>query len=397
MPFKPDLLCVVPPYSSTCPPAGAAALLGYLRANGCDDIGFLDLRLYAYPMRSNDYSPTYRPSGVFGDSYVIDVPDLPLVLHMLNKHDARRPLSDGLLDEWFVDYCISRGIHPHVLASYLHHTDRFLESAFAQLPNLRFIGFSTWTSNFLTTLMAASHLKRRRNPPFIVAGGPQVTESPNSAKLGLRSGLLDAVALGEGEETLLALYEAFCKDRKGVDVRVPGTMAVEPQTGGFVTSPRPLLRLKSLPVPDFDEMMVGAYRSASGGREVPYQLSRGCTDKCAFCSEWVFWQKFRVSTTEMAVEQIAELVRRYDAQVIQFTDSLLNGVMRRLREFAQTILSREIAVPWFGFMRADMDDETAELIHRAGCVEAFIGIESLTDETQGGNSRRCRYYPGVPR
>ena len=62
LPFKPNLLCIVPPYPITCPPAGAAALLGYLKANGCDDFGFLDLRLFV-PWR---YAPTYSPMGVFG-------------------------------------------------------------------------------------------------------------------------------------------------------------------------------------------------------------------------------------------------------------------------------------------------------------------------------------------
>jgi hypothetical protein len=386
--FKPNLLCIVPPYTSTCPPAGAAALLGYLKANGCDEFGFLDLRLHAYPTSPYSYAPTYRPSGVFGESFVIDVPDLPLVLHLLKQHDARRPLSDDILDEWFVDYSIARGIHPHVLAAYLRHIDRFLENAFAQLPNLRFVGFSTWTSNFLTTLMAASHLKRRRNPPFIVAGGPQVTESQNSAKLGLRSELFDAVALGEGEETLLSLYEAFCRDGRRVQVPVAGTMQIDSQTGAFIRSKRQLLRLQELPRPDFDEMMINSYRSESGGREIPYQLSRGCTDKCAFCSEWVFWERIRIATMGRAVDQIEELVDRYGAQVIHFTDSLLNGSMTRLREFAEAMLAREVVVPWFGFMRAAMDAETADLIRRAGCVQAFIGIESLADDTLSMMNKR---------
>lgn len=386
MSFKPNLLCVVPPYATTCPPAGAGALLGYLKANGCDEVGFLDLRLYAYP--TGYQTPTYRPTGAFGESFAIDVPDLPLVLHILKQHDARRPLSEGLLDEWFIEYSISRGIHPHVLAAYLCQTDRFLEAAFTHLPDLRFIGFSTWTSNFLTTLMAASHLKRRPNAPFIVAGGPQVTESSNSAKLGLRSELFDAVVLGEGEETLLSLYEMFSRDGKGVDAPVAGTMQIDSKTGAFITSQRPLLRLPELPPPDFDEMMITAYRSPWGGREIPSQLSRGCTDKCTFCSEWVFWQRIRIASMGTAVDHVERLVHRYGAEVIHFTDSLLNGSMSRLREFAEAMLARKVMVPWFGFMRAAMDAETANLIRRAGCVQAFIGIESLADETLAMMNKR---------
>jgi radical SAM superfamily enzyme YgiQ (UPF0313 family) len=311
----------------------------------------------------------------------MDVPDLPLVIDVLKAFDNHTSSTDLVHTAWFDDYCICRGIDPGSLRQYLQTIDRFLERTFAQFTSLKFVGFSVWTSNFLTTVMAASHLKRRRNPPFIVAGGPQVTESTNAAQLGLRSGLFDAIVLGEGEETLLSLYKQFSSRGHAVDTNLPGTMQVDRSTGAFVTTPRPLLRMDALPLPDFDEMMIASYRSHTKKRELPYQLSRGCTDKCSFCSEWVFWQHFRPNTADIAVDQFCELVDRYDAEVIQFTDSLLNGTMSRLRQFAERLLSRGKTVPWFGFMRADMDSQTAALIKRAGCKSVFVGIESLSTET----------------
>jgi radical SAM superfamily enzyme YgiQ (UPF0313 family) len=378
--YRPNLLSIVPPYPVNSPPAGPAALLAYLKANGCNDFGFLDLRLHT-PHRSQ---PTYRPSGAFGESFVLDVPDLPIVLHVLRAADAQKPLTEGL-DDWFSDYCLMRGISPPGLSSYLRYMDRFLERAFAAIPDVRFIGFSTWTSNFLTTLMAAAHLKKRKQPPFIVAGGPQVTESKNSARLALQAGLFDAVALGEGEETLLSLYEAFCKNGKGVGVGIPGTMQLDPSRG-FVTAEQPLLRLRDLPTPDFDEMMVGSYQDEIGtmdakARVLPFQLSRGCTDKCSFCSEWVFWRKFRMGSMDLAVEQLEELIKRYGADLIHFTDSLLNGTLPRLKEFAEKLLRKGVTVKWRGFLRANIDRETAALVRRAGLVSTFVGIESLSDET----------------
>lgn len=89
-----------------------------------------------------------------------------------------------------------------------------------------------------------------------------------------------------------------------------------------------------------------------------------------------------------SVDHIERLIKRYGAQVIHFTDSLLNGSMSRLREFAEAMLARNVEVPWFGFMRASMDAETADLIQRAGCVQAFIGIESLADETLAMMNKR---------
>src|SRR5262249_40463070 len=154
-----------------------------------------------------------------------------------------------------------------------------------------FVGFSVWTSNLLSTLLAAHHFKRRSCPPFIVAGGPQLTESPASAALALRSGLFDAVVQGEGEETLRALYTAFDESGRSRVQGVPGTQYLDSSSGRLVTLPRPLVKMGSLPVPSFDEMAIDEYQ-IDDDRTLPFHLSRGCTDKCTFCSEWVFWQRF---------------------------------------------------------------------------------------------------------
>ena len=81
------------------------------------------------------------------------------------------------------------------------------------------------------------------------------------------------------------------------------------------------------------------------------------------------------------MEKLQELSARYGINRFHFTDSLINGHMKRLRQFAQAVIDRKLAVDWGGFMRADMDDDTARLLKAAGCSYAFIGVESLSDET----------------
>jgi radical SAM superfamily enzyme YgiQ (UPF0313 family) len=377
MVYKPNLLCIVPPYPITVPPAAPAALLAYLKAKGCREFDFLDLRLWV----PQSYATTFSPVGVFGESYVIDVADLPLVLRVISAFEDGRPAWEAH-DDLFERYCIERGINPGYLQSYLAQMERFLESTFSQLENLEFVGFTVWNSNYLTTLMAAAYLKRRRSPPFIMAGGPHVTESPNSAKLALKSGLFDLVALGEGEETLSDTYEHFQSGRKEVSGPIAGTMRYAAHSGEFHASKRALLKITELPSPDFESLDLPAYqRNGQRLRVVPFQLSRGCTDKCSFCSEWGLWERFRSDSIERVLCQLEQLVTNYNIQGIAFTDSLLNGVMPRLKAFAEGILERQIKIKWGGFMRANMDAETAALLRRAGCVLGFFGIESFDDET----------------
>ena len=380
--MKRALLCVCPPFPMISPPAGAAALLGYLKAHGVADFGFLDLRLGT----PSCYEATYSATGVFGESFVMDVPDLPLVLQLLAAADSNRPYQiaiDGLIER----YCLERGISANYLGSYLNALNRYYEVAFEHYTECDFIGFSVWTSNLLATLLAAHHLKRRTHPPFIVAGGPQLTESPASASLALRSGLFDAVAQGEGEETLRELYTAFCENGRNRVQGVEGTQYVDSQSGELVTVPRPLLKMDTLPVPCFDEMAIDEYQ-IDDDRTLPFQLSRGCTDKCTFCSEWVFWQRFRPGAPNDTAAGVEHLRSRYGATYIAFTDSLLNGSSGRLQAFAEQLLSQETNIRWGGFMRADMDESLARLLHRAGCREVFVGVESFDDSTLAAMNKR---------
>ena len=385
--FASKLLCIVPPYRHrNCPPAGAAALLGHLKAAGVTGLRFLDLRT----ITPETQSPTFDPVGVFAESFVIDVPDLPLVLQVLRAfEDGTENFPQGSRTEAFDRYCLSRGIDPVWLYRYLGGVNELLTDVFEHMDSVSFVGFSVWASNLTTTLMAAAQLKRRRNPPFIVAGGPQVTESRASALLGLRAGLFDAVVLGEGEQALLTLITRLERGEPIADI--PRVLSLHQTEVAPMKELRPLLRMNTLAEPDFGEMSLASYRSTDGSLRLPFQLSRGCTDRCTFCSEWVFWERFRPADIEHSLTQLEQLQRRYGISRFHFTDSLLNGNMRLLRSFAEGLLARNLAIDWGGFMRAQIDVETALLLRKAGCSYAYIGVESLSDETLVAmNKRRTR-------
>lgn len=187
------------------------------------------------------------------------------------------------------------------------------------------------------------------------------------------------VALSEGEETLFDVYSEFRRTGEAPK-GIGGTLTLDPSTGELVKKDRRLLRLDQLPAPSFDEIPIHAYQPYENERALPFQLSRGCTDRCSFCSEWVFWKNFRNDAPDHAVEQLKELKHRYDVNLVQFTDSLLNGHQKRLIGFAEQLLHDGLDIGWTGFMRANMDAETAKLIRRAGCTAVFIGVESFSDE-----------------
>lgn len=232
---RPNLLCIVPPYATDCAPAGAASLLGFLDEQGCRDFDFVDLRLYSPPR----YAPTYRPFGRNHESYVIDLPDLPLVLELLRAH-RRGEIWPQRMSPDFEQFCEQRDIDAAALFGYLRRMGAFLDAAVAHLQPAQLVGFSTWTSNYLTTLMAAARLKRLDEPPAIIAGGPQVTESRGSAHLALRAGLFDLVVNGEGEYSLLEAYEELLSFSVEPFVATPNQPLLEnPESVGLSVQPWP--------------------------------------------------------------------------------------------------------------------------------------------------------------
>ncbi|MCB9765935.1 MAG: B12-binding domain-containing radical SAM protein [Alphaproteobacteria bacterium] len=378
------LLTLVPPYRHRhCPPAGAAALLGQARIDGHADLELLDLR----PLTPDVLAPTFNPVGTFGESFVMDIPDLPLALGVLAAFRDGGPLAEGTPEPLFERYALERGIHPRWLRGWLADMEAFLEDVWRGLPALSLVGLSVWSSNLTTSLMAAAMLKRRPAPPLIVAGGPQVSESRASALLGLRAGLFDAVVVGEGER---AFCEILRRHRAGEALEgIPGVRTAA--CPALPEASAPLIKLAEVALPDFSRMDLAAYRAPSGQLRLPYQLSRGCTDRCTFCSEWVFWQRFRPASVERSLVQLEVLSARWGVRAFHFTDSLLNGHPRQLRAFAEGLLERDLQLDWGGFMRAQMDPETARLLRAAGCSYAYIGVESLSDETLAAmNKRRTR-------
>jgi hypothetical protein len=369
------LLAITPPYSTTGPPAGAAYLLGALRANGVDDFGFTDLRLTAFEWPGLTYSGV----GTFGENFVIDVPDLPLILHLLRNLPETDIWDDFEQQPWARHYCFSRSLTPSVLGTSLRATQSVLRDWAAEVAGVALVGFTTWVSNSLTTFMAAAELKRLGQPPFVVLGGPQCSDSEVASALALKSGLADAVVVGEGEETFLELQARVDPVTRTLSGAPPAGVRVWRDETMAFGGRRKLARLEDLPTPDFGDMNLDAY--SRGPRQISFELSRGCTDRCEFCSEWVFWERFRSATPESVVDRLRGLQRRTEFSHVTFSDSLLNGDYPRLLAFADQVIASDLRFSWSGFCRAEIDRPTAKLLARSGFRHVFIGIESLSDRT----------------
>ncbi len=373
----PDITLVVMPFFRIgVPPLSVACLTGYLRAHGYDGrCRCLDLRL------AENRFTSYVNTG-YDALYAVEVPDLPLILGVVDNFRHQRSLLAGF-DDLLVEYLATRPLSFYALKGELARIHDLAEAAQEELRQGEIICFTTYRSNFLATVICALLVRRRHPEALIVFGGPQVSQSDSAARLALKAGACDVVVAGEGEKPLLALARAY---RDSGPLAVPGAMTLAPDGKGFMVVPPESVDLVELPCPDFSALELDRYPEAPS--LLPVYSSRGCPFSCHFCNEGRMWRSFRQLPAARVVAMMAELHRRHGAWRFYFMDSLLNASRAWLEEFCDLLLTQGHDFLWYGYFRADTTPELVRLMKRAGLEGAFVGAESLSNRMLAGMNKK---------
>jgi anaerobic magnesium-protoporphyrin IX monomethyl ester cyclase len=216
----------------------------------------------------------------------------------------------------------------------------------------------------------------RNDCELLVAGGPLPTSNPEEFLE-----FFDVVGIGEGEETMTELVQAFLDRNTLEDVR---GIAYRKSGKTIFTTPRDFMKnLDGIPFPAremFGNELYKKYYSRNFGYTTTSMMtSRGCPFQCDFCSRPVFGNQFRFRTPEniaQEAQQIREL--RYDR--IWFADDCFTLGRKRFLDICQELINRRVDMGWECLSRVDtIDREVAEKMRKAGCVRVFFGIESGND------------------
>ncbi len=259
-----------------------------------------------------------------------------------------------------------------------------LQAAVTTLPIC--VGISCMTGTQIHFAMEAAAVVRATTSSVpIIWGGPHPSLLPEQT---LESEFVDAICIGEGEETFLEMVEAFQNHRSLSSVR-----GVAYMDGGkaVVTPPRPLMEMEDLlPVPwelievekyiHPDFWMKGASRSLDIG-----QTSRGCPFLCGFCASATLRQrKWRPMSVEKSLETILEPVRRFGLNGIWIRDDEFYINPDRVAAISEGILSSGHKFRWYtSGSRADIfnrsSDDQIRLLKRSGADSLKFGAESGSD------------------
>lgn len=232
-------------------------------------------------------------------------------------------------------------------------------------------------------LVAAVHLTRGIRQAFpevaIVWGGYFPTLYPEPV---LRSGDVDYVVRGQGEQTFVELLEVL--DGKREPASVAG-LGWKENGAPRVNAERPWLGPDTFPTPPYDRIDVNAYLHPTflGRRNGVYQSSIGCAYSCNFCgviSAYGSLQKFESPARTEA--NLAFLVERHGMDALHFYDNNFFARESRAEELCGRIT--RLNLRWWCEARIDVllgySEKTWETIRRSGLAMAFFGAESGSDE-----------------
>jgi anaerobic magnesium-protoporphyrin IX monomethyl ester cyclase len=194
---------------------------------------------------------------------------------------------------------------------------------------------------------------------------------------------LDYIVVGEGEETFAEL--ASCLEQGGLGVEdIPGLAF---RKGGEIvfTEPRGLLKdLDSLPMPAYELLDMEAeayYWHGMGRRAFGISTSRGCGDRCAYCSESKFWDGiWRGRSGDMVVEEMRYLNKHYGKTLFVFNENSFNWSRARVEEFLEELGRSGLKVDfWFQSRLRDIirDADLMPEFKQLGLYEVMLGVESI--------------------
>ena len=209
-------------------------------------------------------------------------------------------------------------------------------------------------------------------------GGPHPTFFPEM----IEEPEVDALVIGEGEETTPELLEALAaRDGRlvaGARYRHEGQIV-----GGPLRAPPQ--DLDTLPLPDRALFFDGEPHH----QRFPirsFLASRGCPYRCTYCFNRTLVEMarglgkmIRLRSPEKVIDEIEEVRRRWPTSLVWFLDSSFALKRSWLEEMCDR-MARQVKLPFYCKVRPDVVDvRIADALARGGCSGVGMGIEAGDD------------------
>ncbi len=208
---------------------------------------------------------------------------------------------------------------------------------------------------------------------YFIAGGEHFTAVPEICLEHCKD--LDAIALGEGEETIVEIANAI--DSNSSWLNIAGLVVRDNDKFVKTDKRKRLIKLDEIPKPAWDLVPINKYLDlklslgVDRGRTMPMIASRGCPYQCTFCSSPSMWgTRWIARDAKLLVNEIEEYIKKYNIDAVDFYD--LTAIVKKswIIEFCNEIISRNLNITWqlpSGTRSEALDDDVTSLLYKSGC------------------------------
>ncbi len=231
----------------------------------------------------------------------------------------------------------------------------------------------SFTVDVPETLRIAQVVKSQRPAAFVFVGGHHASLTPSHFAVPW----VDAVVTGEGESSTPELLTALAT---GGDLLSVAGLVVNTQGGQTTTGRRPLIAdLDGLPHParSHTHRWSRLYHLGVRGPLATLETSRGCPNRCTFCSVWRFHRgKVRFKSPERVMEELEAV----EGRNVFITDDNFLASIPRAERIADLLMQRGTKKRFIFQARTDSiarHPETIAKLKEAGFATAFLGLEKI--------------------
>jgi len=247
------------------------------------------------------------------------------------------------------------------------------------------VGISVLFYNQAPQMHTVARLVKSINPDIpVVVGGNQVSEKYPSL---MEDSNIDFAMINECDLAFPDFVEAYFSN--GNYKTTPG-LVYRTKRGLYVNDPdKRLTNLDELPFParhlvDMEKYFeVGLFHNpySRSPRVGHVMTSRGCPEKCTFCTTPLRWgNRLRWRSPENVAQEIKQLKEVYNIGEIQFEDDTLTLHLKNLERLCDLIKPLGIVWNTVNGIRADYHGSDQERMFKkmaeSGCYQVCLGVET---------------------
>lgn len=240
-------------------------------------------------------------------------------------------------------------------------------------------GFNYLTKMCLTNMRKAAFdmikLAKKTGCKVIVSSSDSTDHTEEYLKAGA-----DFIIAGEAELTLKELLDAILNNIGFNNIKGLAFFEKDKLTR---TAPREILKdLDSLPLPAWDLLDIGKYKTAwkksSGYFSINIYTTRGCPFKCNWCAKPIYGNRYNARSPQAVVKEIKLLKNNYGIDHIWFCDDIFGLKPGWIKEFSKIMQENNLTIPFKIQCRVDLllEEENIKHLAAAGCNEVWVGAES---------------------